>query len=496
MSTHHPLMTQRNKFLWLFLVILGIIGVALILLSTHYGAFLSDDSYFYIEPARSALLGNGFNPSPTFAPLLPAVLLLLGKLGAEPLTAVRYLNAFLFGLNIILTGAIAKGAGLSDLFAGLTALLVVLSNVLLQMYGWAMSEALYQTLILVSVFLFALYLKRPSYLWLILTAVAAALACLTRYAALPLVLTLVVILLIYDTTRPFLSRLWRSVVLGFISLAPIGAYLVRNILVSGRATHYHSFSFVPFTMARLTWYLYNTLDWFVPGRFINGHEIIAGVLFACLLIGAGIITYRIHRSQRLSQDGSFAITLLWITFIVLNFLMLFLAGGLSGLTADNTRYLAPIFWAFLFILVYFLDLLWKTGSQPARFLVTIFSLLFIVYNADRSYTYLKSTYDAGLGYSGVGWYTSETITYLKRHPNIEVVSTGDMGIYFWTGKLPASITAFGGAAGLRQHLCQTGASLFILNSMPVDIYHMNLQDITQGLTLVYKFNDSSMYQCK
>jgi hypothetical protein len=208
------------------------------------------------------------------------------------------------------------------------------------------------------------------------------------------------------------------------------------------------------------------------------------------------VVYLKIRRNTASKPGKMpSVILVWIAFIVLNFLMLFLAGGLTGLTADNPRYLATILWALLILAGYFLDRLWKTGSRPVLYAVAVFSLVFVVYYGVRAYNYLSSTYRTGLGYSNAGWHTSETVTYLKSHPDVEVVSTGEMGIYFWTGKRPAVITDYGGAAGLKQHLCQTGAYLLIMNQMPVEIYRMNQAEIVQGLTLVRKFNDSSMYQC-
>ncbi len=477
------------------LLIFAVIGVALVLVSTHYGAFLSDDSYYYIKPARDALAGKGFNPSPFFAPLLPAVLIPLGWLGAEPLVAVRFLHAFLFGLNILLTGLVARQAGMSKLFSGLAALLVLLSDVLLEMYGWAMSEALFQTFVLLAVISAYLYLKHPSYLRLILAACAAALACLTRYAGLPVVPSLVIALLVYDRTRSFLWRVWRGFVYSVISLAPLGAYLVRNILVSGRATRYEGFEGASFTKERLVWYLYNTLDWFVPGRFLKGREILAGIVFLLLLSAVVVITLRLRRPAGGQQTALTPIILMWTSFIVLDFLMLFLAGGLSGLSADNPRYLAPILWAFLIIAGYILDRLWQTGSRLVMAGVAAFSLLFVFYYGIRAFDYVKTVYRTGLGYAGAGWYNSETVAFIKSHPEAELVSTGDMGIYFWTGRRPASITDFGDAAGLKQHLCATGAYLFLMNSMPTEIYHMNRDQTVQGLTLVSKFNDSSLYQC-
>ncbi len=486
---------MKRYYFFLILLIFSILGVALVLVSTHYGAFLSDDSYYYIKPARDALAGNGFNPSPFFAPLLPAVLTLLGWLGAEPLTAVRFFHALLFGLNILLTGLVARQASMSKLFSGLVALLVLLSDVLLEMYGWAMSEALFQTFVLLAVISAYLYLKRPTPLRLIIAACAAGLACLTRYAGLPVVPALAIALLVYDGTRPILQRVWRGFAYSVISLAPLGAYLVRNILISGRATRYEGFVGASFTKERLIWYLYNTLSWFVPGRFIKGREILAGIVFVLLLSAVVVVTLRARKPADGQHTALSPVILMWIAFIVLDFLMLFLAGGLSGLSADNPRYLAPILWAFLIIAGYVLDRLWHTGNRLIMIGITAFCLLFVFYYGFRAYDYVKTVYRTGLGYSGAGWYTSETVAFIKSHPEVELVSTGDMGIYFWTGRRPASITDFGDAAGLKQHLCETGAYLIIMNTMPTEIYHMNREQTIQGLTLVEKFNDSSMYQC-
>jgi hypothetical protein len=485
---------QNNK-LWIALVFFVLAGVVFVLLSTRFGAFLGDDSYYYIEAARAALQGHGFNPSPFFAPLLPAVLVLLGWLGVEPVIAIRYLHAFLFGFSILLTWIIAKQADISDLFAGLVALLVLLSDVLLEMYGNAMSEALYMTFLLAAVLLLAYYLKHPTYLRLVLAAITIALACLTRYAALAAVPALVIGIIIYDDSRPFLSRVWRSCIYSAISLVPLGVYLMRNIRVSGLATRYVSFEIPPLTVTRLTWYLYNTLSWFIPGRLIRGREILAAIL-CVILLTAAIVVYLKIRPKTSNQSGKLpAVITIWIVFIVVNFLMLLLAGGLIGLVADNSRYLAPILWAIFIIIGYFLDRLWKTGHRLLLYAIPVFCLVFVVYYGVRTYDYLSNTYQNGLGYYNHSWHNSETVAYLKDNPDIKVVSTGEMGIYFWTGKRPALITDFGGVAGLRQYLCQTGEYLLIMNQMPTEIYHMDQAEVVQGLNLVRTFNDSSMYQC-
>jgi hypothetical protein len=105
------------------------LGVALILISTRWGAFLSDDSYGYIEPARTFLAGQPFVP--------------LGWLGMEPLAGIRVLNAGLFGVNILLSAALVRRLGGDRGFAVLAAAITAFSENTLEAHGWAMREALY-----------------------------------------------------------------------------------------------------------------------------------------------------------------------------------------------------------------------------------------------------------------------------------------------------------------------------------------------------------------
>jgi hypothetical protein len=358
-----------------------------------------------------------------------------------------------------------------------------------------MSEALYMSFVLAAILLLSLYLNHPTYIHLIIAASAVALACLTRYAALPVVPALVITLLVYDKTRSFLSRVWRGCIYTAISLVPLGVYLIHNFLISGMPTGYKGLEAPPLTMTRLTWYLYNILSWFIPGRLIRGREILVGILFSVLL-AVVILVYLKLRPKTTIRIGMIpaGISAL-IAFIVLNFLMLFLAGGVRGLVADNSRYLAPILWTIIILIVYSLDRFWKADIRWIRYAVVLFCLVFVVYYAVRTHDYLTGMYRTGLGYSNIGWHTSETVAYLKEHPNIKVVSTGEIGIYFWTGNRPHVIIDFGGVDGLRQHLCQSGDYLLIMGQMPTEIYHMQQSEVIQGLTLVQKFNDSSMFQC-
>lgn len=101
----------------------------------------------------------------------------------------------------------------------------------------------------------------------------------------------------------------------------------------------------------------------------------------------------------------------------------------------------------------------------------------------------------GLGYANIGWHNSETIAYLKAHPDLPVVATGDIGIYFWTGRLPQSIQGLGGSAGVSIYVCQNDAVLVIMRQMPTEIYHLDEAEVVSGLMVVQEFNDGVIYRC-
>ena len=152
---------DSGRLFFLALSILGAAGVLLVLANTRLGAYTSDDTYYYIYPARDFLAGKGFHPSYIFAPLFPFALAGLGLFGLEALDAARWLNALLFGVNIVLVGILARRIGMQFIFALLAAALVLLSDLTVEIHSWAMSEALAFTFMLLSLIFTLAYIFKP-----------------------------------------------------------------------------------------------------------------------------------------------------------------------------------------------------------------------------------------------------------------------------------------------------------------------------------------------
>jgi hypothetical protein len=133
-----------NHLIWNLLVcLMSFTGVLTVLYSTVWGAVLSDDSYYYISSARNLLAGNGFDLTTHFPPILPLLLSGIGLFKLDPLITVRWLNAFLFGLNILTIAWIIRLLTNSLVGSLLGALMALIFSSLIVVHSGAMSEALY-----------------------------------------------------------------------------------------------------------------------------------------------------------------------------------------------------------------------------------------------------------------------------------------------------------------------------------------------------------------
>src|SRR5512135_268789 len=238
-------MTIRLSPRLISIVLLGLMGVAgivLVLHATPEGLTLTDDSIAYIAGARSMLAGQGYReawlatsgPVTHFPPVFSSLLAFIGLFGLDPLRGARFLNALLFGLNVVLVGilgwrmtrALAPGLLLAGLY--------LVNDSLLRVHATALSEPLFIFLSLLAFWMFDLYIERDAHwLWLVSCGVLVGLAYLTRYAGLALLATFLVALLI-------LHRTWRKRLTGSgIFLASVLPWMIgwaiHNELVGGTA---------------------------------------------------------------------------------------------------------------------------------------------------------------------------------------------------------------------------------------------------------------------
>ncbi len=224
-----------------FLLALSALGSVLILLrETNYGVGLDGDSALYISTARNLLEGNGFvtysgGVYGNAPPLFPLVLAFAGLLGMDVIVAAGYLNAIAFGVTAFITGIWLMSRIESRFLVTWAVLGCILSLRLIHSATYALTESLFVLFVVASIFALDRFLYARKYSFLILSAVCAALACITRYPGIMLVIA-TLLLLLGQRHIALDSRIRTSGVYLLIAMAPIGVWMLRNIQNSGSPT--------------------------------------------------------------------------------------------------------------------------------------------------------------------------------------------------------------------------------------------------------------------
>jgi len=208
--------------------------------TSRYGAGVSSDSVAYLAVAQNLRDGNGLydhsgSPLLSWPPLYPLVLAGLNlSTGLDVFIVGWYLNIFLLGLNLFLSGVIFQRVfSEKPLYASLASVFVFLSLSALRFHATIGSDALYLTLTLVFLIVIDAYIKQRSYRAFFGVVLLSALAPLQRYVGLALAVTAMLVILI-EHRRTFRLMMRDGVVLGLFSLAPIFWWLiVRNVMTYG-----------------------------------------------------------------------------------------------------------------------------------------------------------------------------------------------------------------------------------------------------------------------
>ena len=200
-------------------------GLAAALAAGAKGLYVSPDAVFYVGTARNWLDGRGFTPPPGVPPLehfppgFTMVLAALGKLGLDPLTGARVVNALAFAGIVVLVGRAVRARTESVPAALVASVLTAAAVDLLTLSTSALSEPLFILLAIGGLMALAAYLDEPRPALLAGASVLVGAAFLTRYVGIALVLAGVAGLV--------WRRRWTAAgVFGAVTVAPVAVFLL------------------------------------------------------------------------------------------------------------------------------------------------------------------------------------------------------------------------------------------------------------------------------
>ncbi|HVL05317.1 MAG TPA: phospholipid carrier-dependent glycosyltransferase [Acidimicrobiales bacterium] len=257
-------------------------AVAAVLAAGAKGLYVSPDAVFYVGTARNWLDGLGFAPPAGVPPLehfppgFTMVLAALGKLGLDPLTGARAVNALALGGIVLLVGLVVRRSTGSVPAALVASVLVAAGVDLLGLSGSALSEPMFILLALAGIVALAAYLDAPRPALLAGASALVAAAFLTRYVGIAVVVAGVAVLA--------WRRRWVAAgVFGAATVAPVALWL----LWAGGGASDRSVAFHLFGADYLGQAVRPLARWIVPWP---GPP--AGFVLAVVLVAAGVVVAR------------------------------------------------------------------------------------------------------------------------------------------------------------------------------------------------------------
>ena len=500
----------------------GALGAALVLArEATYGAVLHWDSINYIGVARSLAAGEGFTefdgtPFTSWPPLYPLLLAVPAVLRIDPLDAAGPLNAALSGLTVFAAGRWLWGRLESRLLAILCGLALATAMPLVGTASWALSETpfiLFVTLALIGTDRLLRDGTAPA---LALAAAFTALACLTRWHGVGVIFA-VVPLLALQRGVALPSRARRIAAYAAISAAPLGLWMLRHLLVTGRplpsrGTHAaDAAGLLDATLGVTARWLLPDTAWTtdsLPARALAGAGLIALAAAVAYLAASG----RRNPGAR-SRRGAFVVfggfAAAYLAFHALSW-------AASGF-ADNSstyRYLAPVFLPLLVAVALALDGLlawarerWKRPRGAGAALTAAAAALLVLWIAASAPGHASAIREANAegflsGYSNARWARSETIGRLREEPpnGGRIFSNSAAAAYIytpWTRDGPRHEALARGLDRLRRQIGHAaGGSLFVwFRDWFVD-FGYGLDDLrgVRGLEPVADLDDGAVFR--
>lgn len=472
----------RPAGITVLLAVISLLGTFLILLSqTGHGPYVSPDSINYIVLARNLMDGNGYvtwsgKPVAIWPPGYPILLSLFSLSFFDPLDAAGAINAITLGLIAFVTGHWLMQRIKSSFLIlwGCVAIVFAVPLRLVSSSVW--SEPAFILFITLSLIWMDKYLSTEKRSSLIVAAVFTAFACLTRYAGIALVIAILT-LLVLQRGVVFQNKLRRIGLYLMISVAPLGIWLMRNMLALGTLTGTRPPAEtalqdnVHLALNTLVEWWQNSPQFTTAFQPISVPVTTTVLLVSVILVSYAFILWRKDAGK--SQDKNFILVFGMFGFVYLVFIIW--AATTSNMDPLNHRLLSPAYIPLLVLILFMIDRLFTYCSENSSFPRTttvsaVMSALPVIVvivlslwtgwagHAIVKKINMKKTID-NYGYRSIVWRESQTLQYLQEYRPTRIYSNAPQAVYINSehyqtisyGYLPRSIGVLAEWTD-RQHL--------------------------------------------
>ena len=378
-----------------------------------------------------------------FPPLYPALLAAAGFLGGDPLASARWLNMLLLGANVLLiagaTWSLSRGAAWATLAA---AFLMAFSPILVELHSMAWSEPLFIFLGAVGLAGLEIHLRTRARGSLLVSAMAIALACLTRYAGLALVLAAAAGLLLFGRMA-WKVRLAQAIGLVTLASLPLGLWLMQSRLQTGTFAG-RSIAFHPPPLSAYVGLVDSLSGWLLlpatlPSLVRLGLLVLAGfaLLFASLFptrpSGLPMVRGLLGEAKAALSDVRMPLlfVLIYLAFLLVSISLV------DANTAFDSRILSPAYVAGLATVFGLLGrkMAGKGGLRLPSLWIGLLILILCGGLLVRSAAWADRARHNGIGFNQRIWKDLPTLSYLRRLPTgLPLYSNAPEAIYLNLGR--------------------------------------------------------------
>jgi len=440
------------------LVLLGLLGIAIVLLSTsRYGVGTFTDAEHHLSAARSLLAGQGYRYTygglyTQWPPLFPTLLAAIGLVGIDPQVGARLLNSAAFGFIVFFSGRLFLRCTRSRGLVLVGALSVLASGPLMDWCVMAASEPVFVLLVTVFGLCVPRYLRGRDASSLVLISILAALACLQRYAGISLILAGVLLIGFGGSRASLLRRLKHVAIFVAISATPVALWCLRNRMLAKDTVGGHQFHLMSYRafLAAFEGAAQSLGAWLLPWTRAEPvrpiHLGLAILLAATMIVLSRVIPGRLCRSRGdLALDGDredagghwigpvAVIGATYLGFVVLC--------GAALSWRPEQRHMIPIYPLVMAFMVAGIEGVRRLSSlapghgKLAGSAVIILCALWLREPLDTLHDNTARRMEDGAGgYSTSAWRDSPLVTWLRSHPQAgRVFSNAPDVIYLLTG---------------------------------------------------------------
>ncbi|KKW90672.1 glycosyltransferase family 39 protein [Sphingobium chungbukense] len=383
-----------------------LIAILLFTLSTHHGIGIYPDSTRYM----------GLAARPWDAPLYPALLHLVAATGIDIAAGAWGIGLALCAINAFLTWTVLREASGRASYAALGTALVVIAPQTVALHALAMSEPLFLTMILASMWALLNYIRSGDRPWLLGVGCGVGFASLVRFTGPPLGAAIALFLLI-DPRRPLGRRVADVAYVAlpsallFLGWAGISEWLIGRS--TGRPLEWLG------NMTAGDWLTsFSALTaWIVPDEVPFGPR---AALFLMALAASLTLLWK-HGRRALSREGKpdpsvLAVPLGLFFFTYLGFIVL--ATSIEANLHLNSRYAYPVYCTSVMAMTIVLARLSvQTGGVRKLHGALVGLALFMgVSHMLRTADRVHQAYRQGLGFASLQWTRSPTLAALGQLP--------------------------------------------------------------------------------